>query len=173
MSASDQKQPRVRRPARWFRLIISLVVSPLIAGGLGGLLVYLGVLPMLLIEDGSVDELGSLLAGIGGVSVIAILFGIVFTYMLGFPLILAGWLLIHIFGDRSNLQFAIMIALAGLIFSIGLFAEFFEELSWQSTPTQMIAGLVPFIAGALSGTVTGLFIGRVGYQPARTSTNPD
>ena len=149
-----------KRQAKWPQLILSLILSPGLAGLIGGPLVMIIFFALTVISDPSGapsapsfhenpwQNLGSLFA----VSLLSTMFAVPMTYLVGsIPIVLLWWIF-HNFGWRSPGQIRLAIMIAGFLFSIAMASH------------EPFAALIFIAPALLAGWVVGTMISAWGYE---------
>jgi len=146
-------------------LVASLILAPGLAGLIGGLLVFLGTLPLVFEGGYTPGPDGDLAAGVIGASLLSMTVGVVFSYVIGTPLILCAWLGVHLFTARRTIHLVPAIAVAGALFSYLLFGGFLRQLDASVPLSAVVMALAPLVSGALAGAIVGAVISGLGYAP--------
>jgi len=160
-----------RRQTCWGQLMLALAIAPIVTGMIGGALITLGLAPGMhelhLEARGGVRD--GFIASALLVGFVAGVIGVIYSYVLGLPLMLASWLTGHAFSRRTPLEMAAALGLAG-----GVFAHIVFNLGFGLPPQLMQHGHFPDIhaagyagAGVIAGAGAGLLVGAMGYRPAK------
>ncbi len=165
----------LRRRTRWARLAPALVLSPVFAGALGGLVMmtaliigsFFGGAPF-----GADETPAGIVFALMVAVFVSVLGGVAYTVIVGTPFIAMGWLGAHVFTRRRRIELAVALAAAGalyaqFIFSQGLgFPNAGQGGSVEDWREAM--GLLPAAAGLITGAVTGVVLAAVGYAEPET-----
>jgi len=148
----------MRKPAI-IPLVLAMALSPLIAGFAGGMFVSLGLSFQLLPEHSVLEALQAGLV----MSIFGVIIAVFTCYAFGSPIMLAAWAIAHFAKWRTPSGMGLVMACAGLIFSVMYFFNgrlIMEDLEQDSA----IALLVTLPAGLIAGYMAGWFIGQLGYR---------
>lgn len=154
-----------KRRARPVGLVGALILAPGQAGLIGGLLVFLGLLPLVFSGGYSAGPEGDLLTGVIGGGILSMIVGGFVSYVIGTPFILAAWLGVHLFTARRTVHFVPALALAGAAFSWILFGGFLKQLDAAASLPSVALAVAPLVSGAFAGASVGLVLSGLGYQP--------
>lgn len=153
-----------KRAVRIPGLIAALVIAPGLAGLVGGLLVFLSLIFVIFSGESVSGEAETLTAALFVTSLIAMLVGAVFSYVVGTPFILVAWAIGHFFTSRRAVFFAGLLAIAGTLFSQFLFGGFLDSARPGEPSPGLLLALIPILAGAIAGAGVGLVISALGYK---------
>lgn len=146
-------------------LVASLILAPGLAGLIGGLLVFLGTLPLVFEGGYTPGPDGDLAAGVIGASLLSMTVGVMFSYVIGTPFIVGAWLCVHLFTARRTIHLLPALSLAGALFSWLLFGGFLRQLDASVPASAVVMAFAPVISGALAGLCVGALISGLGYAP--------
>jgi hypothetical protein len=155
----------VKRRVQPIGLVASLILAPGLAGLIGGLLVFLGTLPLVFEGGYTPGPDGDLAASVIGASLLSMTVGVMFSYVIGTPFILGAWLCVHLFTARRTIHLVPAIAVAGALFSWLLFGGFLRQLDASVPASAVVMALAPLVSGALAGASVGAVISGLGYSP--------
>jgi len=159
-----------KRQTLWGRLVLALVMSPIVAGLIGAVLIML-----LMLVSPRTGPIVTDAASAAGLSVallfglfVAAIAGVIYSTFVGAPFIAVFWLGAHLFTRRRPIDLAAAIALAGALFAQFVFSQGLGlHASGQGgSPEDWRAafGYTPAFAGLISGAITGLLIASMGYR---------
>ncbi|WP_429912701.1 hypothetical protein [Glycocaulis sp.] len=153
------------RKARTTPLIFALLLAPAIAGTVGGALVWLA-LSLQLMPDNPAQDVATVII-VGGIA--AVFVGVIVTYALGAPVILAGWLIAHFMKWRSPAQMGVAIGVTGMVFAFLFFLS--GRLGGEQYIDEgALIVLATLPCGFAAGFLAGWAIGNLGYEMAPDET---